>query len=126
MSKTVVHLVDDDSVVRGTLARLVASGGYSVREYASGRQLLDAADALGGGCVLLDIDMPEADGFAVHRALRDRSIDVPVVMMTGAGDLTILAYRAGVDEFIQKPFGRSELLSVLDQLSVTSVTGEAA
>jgi two-component system, LuxR family, response regulator FixJ len=114
--KTLVHLVDDDAVVRGTLARLLASGGYGVREYASGSELLQSAETLDAGCILLDIDMPEADGFAVHRALTERSIDLPVIMMTGSGDLTVLALKAGAAEFMQKPFGRCELLSVIDQL----------
>jgi two-component system response regulator FixJ len=126
MNKTLVHLVDDDAAVRGTLARLLVSGGYAVREYASGAALLDAADAIDGGFVLLDIDMPEPDGFAVKRALSERSIDAPVIMMTGGGDLTILAMRAGVVQFMQKPFGRSELLSVLDRLSARAYAGEAA
>jgi two-component system response regulator FixJ len=103
--------------VRGTLARLLASGGYEVRQYASGAELIGAAHALDGGTVLLDVDMPEPDSFAVTRLLAERSIDVPVVMMTGAGDLTLLALRAGVAQFMQKPFGRTELLSVLDALS---------
>lgn len=118
-----VHLVDDDAGVRGTLARLVASGGYEVTLYASGRELLDAADGLDGGCILLDVDMPGADGFAVHRALTERSIKVPVVLMTGSGDLTVLALKAGVADFLQKPFGRAELLSVLDHLAVPCGVG---
>ncbi len=69
--------------------------------------------------------MPGIDGFAVHRALADRSIDVPVVLMTGAGDLTVLALKAGVASFMQKPFGRDELLSVIEQL-VPHYAGEAA
>jgi two-component system response regulator FixJ len=117
VGKGLVHLVDDDEAVRGTLARLLVSGGYSVKEYASGAELLDSADSLDGGYVLLDINMPEVDGFAVTRALADRSIDVPVVMMTGSGDLTVLALKAGVAQFMQKPFGRGELLSVLDRFS---------
>jgi two-component system response regulator FixJ len=116
VSKPLIHLVDDDAIVRGTLARLLVSGGYGVREYASGAALLDAAEAL-DGYVLLDINMPEPDGFAVKKALADRSIEVPVIMMTGSGDLTILAMRAGVAEFLQKPFGRGELLSALDQVT---------
>jgi two-component system response regulator FixJ len=116
MGKALVHLVDDDAAVRGTLARLLLSGGYTVREYASGAELLEAADALPGGYVLLDINMPEPDGFAVKRALADRAIDVPVIMMTGSGNLTVLALKADVADFMQKPFGRGELLSVLDQI----------
>lgn len=116
MGKAMVHLVDDDDGVRATLARLLLSGGYSVREYSSGDELLDSAEALQGGYVLLDIDMPGADGFAVHKALTERSIDIPVIMMTGSGDLTVLALKAGAADFMQKPFGRGEILSVLAQL----------
>jgi two-component system, LuxR family, response regulator FixJ len=116
VSSSVIHLVDDDPGVRATLARLVISGGYSVRTYASGKELLDAADTLAGDCIILDIDMPDVDGFAVNRALADRSIDIPVVLMTGAGDHTVLALKAGVANFMQKPFGRDELLSVLHRL----------
>jgi two-component system, LuxR family, response regulator FixJ len=117
MGKALIHLVDDDPTVRGTLARLLVSGGYQVKEYESGLDLLEAANSLNGGYVLLDINMPGADGFAVKKALSDRAIDVPVIMMTGSGDLTILAFRAGVADFMQKPFGRGELLAVLDQIS---------
>ena len=126
MDSPLVHLVDDDAVVRGTLARLLVSGGYAVKEYASGAELLEAADGLAGGYVLLDVNMPEPDGFAVAKMLADKSIDVPVIMMTGSGDLTVLALRAGVAQFMQKPFGRCELLSVLDQLSIASRAGVAA
>ena len=112
-----VHLVDDDAGVRGTLARLLVSGGYRVSEYESGKGLLDAVEAAGGACILLDIDMPETDGFAVHRALIERSIDIPVILMTGSGDLTVVALKAGVAEFLQKPFGRDELLEVIAQLT---------
>ena len=75
------------------------------------------AGSLDGGCILLDINMPEPDGFAVHKALAERSIDLPVIMMTGSGDLTVLAFKAGVADFLQKPFGRGELLEVLAQLA---------
>ncbi|MDV3257866.1 MAG: response regulator [Sphingomonas sp.] len=122
MSRDLVHLVDDDDSVRSTLARLLRSGGYEVIQYSSGDELLASAETLKSGVVLLDINMPGKDGFAVHRALADRSIDLPVVMMTGAGDLTILALKAGASELMQKPFGRGELLAVLDQISGRAVT----
>lgn len=112
-----IHLVDDDPAVRSTLVRLLVSGGYRVREYASGAELIAAAETLTDGCILLDINMPEADGFAVQKALEEHQIRLPVVMMTGSGDLTLLAWKAGVSAFIPKPFGRTEILSVLDQIS---------
>jgi two-component system response regulator FixJ len=116
VGKAMVHLVDDDEGVRGTLARLLLSGGYRVREYASGTELLET-EVLESGYILLDIDMPGADGFAVHRELTERSIDIPVIMMTGSGDLTVLALKAGAADFMQKPFGRGEILAVLAQLA---------
>lgn len=122
MSRDVVHLVDDDDGVRSTLARLLQSGGYEVIQYSSGDELLASSDTLKSGLVLLDINMPGKDGFAVHRALADRSIGLPVVMMTGAGDLTILALKAGASDLMQKPFGRGELLAVLDQILGRAVT----
>ena len=126
MNKGPVHLVDDDPIVRGTLARLLLSGGYQVHEYASGTELIAAAAKLRDGCILLDINMPETDGFAVKKALVDLSIDLPVVMMTGSGDLTLLAWKAGVAGFIPKPFGRSEILSVLDQVAAEQFVATAS
>lgn len=116
--KSIVHLVEDDPVVRSMLTRLLESGGYAVRQYASGSEILQAADSLVDGCVLLDINMPEPDGFAVQRELEERDVGLPVIMMSGSGDLTLLAMKAGVADFMQKPFGRNELLSMLDQILV--------
>lgn len=116
LSSGPVHLVDDNADVRATLARLLRSGGYVVREYGSGQELLESTDQLRSGCILLGISLPGQDGFAVHRALAERPVDLPVIMMTGSGDLTLLAIKAGASDFMQKPFGRGELWSVLEQL----------
>lgn len=116
VGKRLVHLVEDDSVVRAMLARLLESAGYAVTAYETGRALLDAIDTLDEGLILLDVRMPEPDGFAVKSALARRGVDLPVVMMSGSGDLTVLARRAGVSDFMQKPFGRTELLNVLEQV----------
>ena len=116
MAKSLIHLVEDDAALRSTLTRLLESGGYAVKQYGSGAELLEIAGSIEGGCVLLDINMPELDGFAVQRALGEQGIKVPVVLMTGAGDLALLAYKAGAAEFMQKPFDRSELLSVLGEI----------
>lgn len=117
MAEQLVHIVEDDAVVRTMLTRLLESGGYTVRQYASGSELLDAADSLEQGSILLDVNMADPDGFAVKRELTRKAIELPVVMMSGSGDLTVLAMKAGVADFMQKPFGRSELLSVLRQFS---------
>lgn len=121
-----IHLVDDDDGVRGTLTRLLISGGYRVFQYASGAELVEAAERLVDGCILLDINMPEPDGFAVKKALTERGVDLPVVMMTGSGDLTLLAWKAGVAAFIPKPFGRSEIISVLDEITAGQFVATAS
>jgi two-component system response regulator FixJ len=120
MGRALVHLVEDDCVVRTMLTRLLQSGGYRVEQYSSGADFLDVADRIADGCILLDVNvnMPEPDGFAVKRALAERGISVPVIMMSGSGDLSLLAMRAGVDDFMQKPFDRSELLSVLREVLI--------
>jgi two-component system response regulator FixJ len=115
VGRRVVHLVEDDAVVRSMLTRLLETAGYAVTSYDSGRALLDAADTLDSGCILLDVRMPEPDGFAVRSALVRRGVELPVVMMSGSGDLTLLARQAGASDFMQKPFGRAELLDVLGQ-----------
>lgn len=115
--RQLVHLVEDDPVVRTMLARLLESGGYIVRQYASGGDFLDAVEKLEDGCILLDVNMPEPDGFAVKRQLSRKAVELPIIMMSGSGDLTVLAMKAGVTTFMQKPFGRSELLNVLGHLT---------
>ena len=116
MYKAIVHLVEDDPALRATLARLIESGGYRVKQYCSGAELLGNASSIDEGCILLDINMPEPDGFSVQRALLAKGIRTPVILMTGSGDLTLLALKAGAADFMQKPFGRGELLSVLDDI----------
>lgn len=119
VSNILIHLLDDDDAVRTSLARLLILSGCDVKEYASGTELLDAADELKRGIILLDVNMPETDGYAVLRALRARSIGLPVVMMTGAGAAPINADVAG---FIKKPFLRADLMAVLDKVSAGSQT----
>ena len=80
--------------------------------------MLEAANELDGGCILLDLNMPDDDGIAVHRALKDRSIDIPVILMTGAGDLAVSPVRADVAAILQKPFRRAELVSLLDKFGM--------
>ena len=101
--KSVVHLVEDDSALRATLTRIIDSGGYCVEQSSSGCELLRSASSIEGGRILPDINMSEPDGFAVQRALVTRGIKTPVILMTGSGDLTLLALRAGA-EFHAKTF----------------------
>jgi len=113
----VVHLVDDDEAVRRSASLMLRGQRLIVRTYASGAALLDAADGLVPGCILLDVRMPDMDGLEVQAALGDRGIVLPVIIMTGHGDinLAVQAMKAGAVDFIEKPFGRATLLSALEQ-----------
>ena len=116
VSRLLVHLVDDDDAVRTSVARLLRLGDYDVREYASGLALIDAADDLDEGCILIDFNMPGANGAEVIGTLRDRAIDLPVIIMTGATTPSVSSPEPGIVGFIQKPFRRAELVALLDQV----------
>ena len=111
-----VHLVDDDEAIRRSVGFMLKTSGYHVRTYESGVELLKGAPNLEPGCVLLDIRMPGMDGIEVQRALRDKGVTLPVVIMTGHGDvsLAVQAMKAGAVDFIEKPFEKAVLLSAIE------------
>jgi two-component system response regulator FixJ len=112
----IVHLVDDDAAVRRSVAFILKTSGHQVESYESGVQLLKNAAGLENGCILLDIRMPGMDGLEVQQALQDKGIALPVIIMTGHGDvgLAVKAMKAGAVNFIEKPFEKETLLSSLE------------
>ncbi|HLZ66694.1 MAG TPA: response regulator FixJ [Aliidongia sp.] len=111
----IVHIVDDDDTVRRSLAFLLEAAGFTVQTHASGVAFLDAAAGLGPGCVLTDVRMPEMDGLELQRQLIERGISLPVIVMTGHGDVPIAvqALKAGAVDFIEKPFSDDVLLTAI-------------
>lgn len=116
MAKRTVHVVDDEEPVRRSLALMLRVSGYSVSTFDSGTSLLDAAEALVPGVLLLDIRMPDMDGVEVQRQLASRGVGLPVVVMTGHGDLSVAAaaLRRGAVAFLEKPFAKAALVRSLD------------
>lgn len=116
MGKRIVHVVDDEEPVRRSLKMKLSVNGYSVSTFDSGASLLDAAEALVPGALLLDVRMPDMDGIEVQRRLRSRGIGLPVIVMTGHGDLSlaIAALQSGAVAFLEKPFGKDALAEALD------------
>ena len=116
-SERVVHLVDDDDSVRRSVGFMLKTSGFQVRPYGSGTELLKEAKPLEPGCILLDIRMPGMDGLEVQQALKDAGASLPVIIMTGHGDvpLSVKAMKAGALDFIEKPFEKAVLLSALEQ-----------
>ncbi|MGY2736318.1 two-component system response regulator FixJ [Sphingomonas sp. UYP23] len=110
-----VHIVDDEEAIRRSASFMLKTSGFRVETWASGVEFLKAARHAAMGCVLLDVRMPEMDGLEVQQAMLERGIAMPVVVLTGHGDVSIAvrAMKAGAIDFIEKPFSKAVLLDAL-------------
>ena len=108
-----VYIVDDDNAVRNALKLLFRTAQLDVEAFSSADAFLEDADLTQRCCVLLDIRMPGMTGTALHEELRRRSYRVPVIFITGHGDIPMAvdAMRKGAFDFIEKPFDDEQLLS---------------
>ncbi|MFP3646689.1 response regulator transcription factor [Paraburkholderia sp. SIMBA_054] len=116
-----VYVVDDDLSVRDAVTDLLASVGYDVLAYSSASEFLtllrsaSKEDIDRTSCVILDVRMPEIDGLEAQRYLLAENIVLPVIFMTGHGDIpmAIKAMRAGASDFLEKPFRDHEILNAV-------------
>ena len=123
MTEPIVHQIDDDEAIRTALSFLLEVHDLPARTYASALDFLEIADSLKGGCIVTDVRMPEMSGLELVRRLKERGVRLPVVVITGHGDvpLAVEALRAGVIDFIEKPFDDEVLLgSIRMALSATA------
>jgi two-component system response regulator FixJ len=113
--RRMIHIVDDDEAIRRSAGFMLKTSGYAVTSFASGAAFLRDAKAVEPGCVLLDVRMPDMDGLEVQRRLAESGVAMPVVVLTGHGDISIAvrAIKAGAVDFIEKPFEKSVLLSAI-------------
>ena len=113
----IVHLVDDDAAIRLSVGFMLKTSGHRVESYESGTELLKISGQLEQGCILLDIRMPGMDGLEVQQALQDKGVSLPVIIMTGHGDvsLAVRAMKCGAVDFIEKPFEKDALLASLEE-----------
>ncbi len=111
----VVHLIEDDEGVRQGLAFLLTASGFAVRVYESAVAFLEALPSVQPGCIVTDVRMPGIDGLELQRQLNDRQIGLPIIVMTGHGDvpLAVEAMKAGAVDFLEKPFNDEVLLSAI-------------
>lgn len=116
-ARETVFVVDDEEAVRRSLARLLRSAGFAVESFASAREFL-CQDAYNGvGCIVLDVRMPELDGMGLQARLADKGVDLPVLFLTGHGDIpmSVRAMKKGAFDFLTKPVDEDVLLSVVRQ-----------
>jgi two-component system response regulator FixJ len=112
-----IHVIDDDDSVRRSVAFMLKHSGYRVESWASGVEFLKDVKNAERGCVLLDVRMPEMDGLEVQQEMAKRGIDMPVVVLTGHGDVgvAVQAMRAGAVNFIEKPYEKEALLGAIEE-----------
>ena len=119
MSKpeSIVFVVDDDASVREATQSLIRSVGLHVEAFASAQDFLRSKRPDVPGCLVLDIRLPGFSGLQLQRKLADAGIKIPIVFMTGHGDIpmTVKAMKAGAVEFLTKPFRDQDLLDAIQQ-----------
>lgn len=123
-----VYVVDDNAAVRRFLSGLIRSVGLRVETYATAQEFLDAYEAGSPGCLLLDIRMPGMSGLELQAELERREIDLPVIILTGHGDVKVAvhAMKAGAVDFIEKPFNNELLLHGLQKAIADSLRSGGA
>jgi two-component system response regulator FixJ len=112
--RRLIHIVDDEDSIRRSASFMLKTSGFTVETWASGVAFLKEVKHLQSGCILLDVRMPEMDGLEVQKALNERGIAMPVVVLTGHGDVSIAvrAMKAGAVDFLEKPFEKAILLQI--------------
>jgi two-component system response regulator FixJ len=114
-AEAVVHVIDDDAAVRDSLKFLLEAASLPVRTYESATSFMGALAQLGAGCVITDVRMPDMNGIELLRQLRTRAVRVPVIVITGHGDipLAVEAMKIGAIDFFEKPFDDDSLLAAV-------------
>jgi two-component system response regulator FixJ len=111
----IVHVIDDDADVRQSLSFLLGAAGFPVRVHESAVAFLKVLPEIDGGCIVTDVRMPGMDGIELQRRLKAEKSALPVIVMTGHGDvaLAVEAMKAGAVDFIEKPFDDEVLLRAI-------------
>jgi FixJ family two-component response regulator len=113
--RAVVHVVDDDASVCGALKSLFDSVGLDAQTYSSARDFLSMSLAENPGCIVIDIRLPDMNGLDFQAQLSQMGVRLPVVMMTGYGDIamTVRAMKRGAVDFLTKPFHDQDMLDAV-------------
>lgn len=110
-----IHLIDDDTAVRESLALLIGTVGLRAQAWADPQAFIDGFDRASVGAIVLDVRMPGISGLAVLDTLIAQGVDQPVIMLTGHGTVEMCrrAFKAGAAEFLEKPVDDEQLLEAL-------------
>ncbi|MET0239471.1 MAG: response regulator transcription factor [Sphingobium sp.] len=110
-----IHVIDDDDSIRRAISTLLRSVGMVSQTYANCAEFLDMPRSDAPGCLLLDVRMPGMSGLDFQAQLLAHQITMPVIMMTGFGDvpMSVQAMKAGAVDFLTKPFRDQDLLDAV-------------
>jgi FixJ family two-component response regulator len=113
----VVLVIDDDEGVRTAIASLIAAVGLNCQTFASAKEFLEAVLPDVPKCLVLDVRLPGLSGLSLQRELAERHIEIPIVFITGHGDIpmTVQAMKGGAVEFLTKPFRDQDLLDAIEE-----------
>src|SRR5271167_5124574 len=119
MSESVseVYVLDDDVSVREGVASLIRSVGLKVRTFASTQEFLASLQKERPSCLVLDIQLPDINGFELQQELTAKGVQIPIIFLTGHGDIptSVRAIKAGALEFLTKPFDDEYLLEAIQE-----------
>ena len=114
-NEPVIHVIDDDEAVRDSLDFMLDAAGYKVRSWESAIPFLAALGRIEHGCIVTDVRMPDMTGLELVQKLKAAAVRDPVIVITGHADvpLAVEAMKAGVVDFIEKPFENQRLLGAI-------------
>jgi two-component system response regulator FixJ len=115
LSEGLIHVIDDDEAMRESLRFLLETAGFAARTYESALQFLESPLDDGPACIVTDVRMPDMNGLELVRRLKAKGIALPVIVITGHGDvpLAVEAMKAGVIDFLEKPFNDEVFLGAV-------------
>jgi two-component system response regulator FixJ len=111
--QAVIHLIDDDEALRESVAFLLRAADFEVKGFSSAQAFLASLPDASLSCVITDVRMPDMSGIELIRRLKDLKVDIPVIVITGHGDvaLAVEAMKLGATDFFEKPFNDDLLLA---------------
>jgi two-component system, LuxR family, response regulator FixJ len=117
MNTSTIFVIDDQSSVRHALCEMLSAFGYNVEPYESADSFLRALDPQRHGCVVADVRMPGMDGIELVRELARRQVSLPVVVISGHGDvpMAVAAIKVGAEDFIEKPIDDVKLVAAINR-----------
>jgi FixJ family two-component response regulator len=113
----IVFVVDDDPLVRDSIADLLRSAGFTVRTFESAGEFIRSPHPDVPGCLILDVELPDISGLDLQAELAKSGVEMPIVFLTGHGDIpmSVRAMKAGAVEFLTKPCGKQELFDAIEE-----------